>query len=362
MSRSLFSLSIRAPAGRRLPWRFMSEFEWPPVLNALMTGVDLRREHAHDAMATIMAGQATEAQTAAFIVSLRAKGETAEEITGLVDAMYEAATTVDVGEPVVDVVGTGGDGIGTFNISTTAAFVVAGAGAKVAKHGNRAASSRTGSADLLEALGFDLEVDPAVTVQMIREAGFGFFFAPRYHPAMRFAGPVRRQLGVRTVFNFLGPLCNPAGARHLSVGTSDPLMASLMIEVLRARGAEAAFVFYGEDGLDELTTTAPSYIYRLKTGEITHAEFTPEDFGVPRATLEDVKGGSPDENVAITRKVLDGQAGPTRDIVLVNAAPGIVAAGLAEGFVEAMAAARESIDSGAAAAVLERAAALSRAG
>jgi anthranilate phosphoribosyltransferase len=337
----------------------MSDFSWPAVLNPLIMGTDLSRPQAHAAMTEIMSGEATEAQIASFIVALRAKGETAEEMTGLVDAMYEAALTVEIGEPVVDVVGTGGDQAGTFNISTTAAFVVAGAGAKVAKHGNRAASSKTGSADLLEALGFDLEAPPEATVQMISETGFGFFFAPRYHPAMRFAGPVRQQLGVRTVFNFLGPLCNPAGAELMSVGTSDPRMASLMIEVLKNRGASSAFVFYGEDGLDELTTTGPSYIYRLRDDEITHAEWTPEDFGVARAGIEDLRGGDAADNLAITRSVLGGEAGPKRDIVLVNAAPGIVAAGLAEGFVEAMVLAAQSVDSGAAIAVMERAAALS---
>ncbi len=338
----------------------MSSFDWPGVLNPLMTGADLTREQAHAAMREIMGGEATEAQIAAFIVSLRAKGETAEEMTGLVDAMYEAALTVEIGEPVVDVVGTGGDGAGTFNISTTAALVVAGAGAKVAKHGNRAASSKTGSADLLEALGFDLELPPEATVQMVKETGFGFFFAPRYHPAMRFAGPVRSQLGVRTVFNFLGPLCNPAGADRMSVGASDPRMAALMIEVLRNRGSSAAFVFYGEDGLDELTTTGPSYIYRLRKGEITHAEWTPEDFGVERATADDLRGGDAAENLAITRAVLGGEAGAARDIVLVNATPAIVAAGLAEGFAGAMVLAAQSIDSGAARGVLERASALSK--
>lgn len=338
----------------------MSDFDWPSVLSPLMAGAALTRHQAHAAMAEIMEGNASEAQIAAFIVSLRAKGETAEEITGLVDAMYEAAVTVDVGEPVVDVVGTGGDGANTFNISTTAAFVVAGAGAKVAKHGNRAASSQTGSADLLEALGFDLELEPDATVQLIRETGFGFFFAPRYHPAMRFAGPVRRQLGVRTVFNFVGPLCNPAGAKRMSVGTSDPAMAALMIEVLANRGAEAAFVFYGEDGLDELTTTGPSYIYRLKEGEITHAEWTPEDFGVSRSRPNDLAGGDVAENLAITRAILAGDAGPRRDIVLVNAAPALVASGLASGFGEAIELAASAIDSGAAAAVLERASTLSR--
>jgi anthranilate phosphoribosyltransferase len=274
--------------------------------------------------------------------------------------MLDAAVIVDVGEPVVDCVGTGGDRSGTFNISTTAALIVAGVGAKVAKHGNRAASSKTGSADLLEVLGLDLEMPPEASVQMVREVGFGFFFAPLYHPAMRHAAPVRRALGIRTVFNFLGPLCNPARAKRLAVGTSDHRMARLMIEVLSDQGAEIAFVFHGEDGLDELTTTGPSYIYRLRDGEITHAEFTPEDFGVARAKLEDLRGGNGEENAAITRAVLAGERGPRRDIALVNAAPALVAAGLADGFSEAMALAEMAVDSGDAAMVLERAVAFSR--
>lgn len=332
----------------------MADFSWPEVIGRLMNGESLSREDAGAAMGEIMEGRASEAQMAAFIVSLRAKGETAEEMTGLVDAMFAAAVTIDVGEPVVDVVGTGGDGAGTFNISTTAALIAAGAGAKVAKHGNRAASSTTGSADLLAGLGFDLELAPESTRRMIRETGFGFLFAPRYHPAMRFVAPVRKDLGVRTVFNFLGPLCNPARADRMSVGTSDPNMAALMIEVLKNRGATTAFVYYGEDGLDELTTTAPSYIYRLRDGEITHAEFTPEDFGVARARTEDLLGGDVEENVAITRNILEGAPGPQRDVALVNAAPAIVAAGLADGFTGAMALAAQAVDSGAAAATLER--------
>jgi len=311
-------------------------------------------------MNEIMAGNASEAQIAGFLVALRVKGETSEEMTGLVDAMVDASVTVDVGEPVVDSVGTGGDGFGTFNISTTAAFIAAGVGVKVAKHGNRAASSKTGSADVLEALGFDLEMAPDDTVAMIREVGFGFFFAPRYHPAMRHAGPVRSSLGIRTVFNFLGPLTNPAGAKLMSVGTADRRMASLMIEVLKNRGAERAFVFYGEDGLDELTTTGPSFIYRLRNGEVTTAEFTPEDFGVRRATIDDLMGGTAEENLEILIGVLDGVRGPKRDIAVVNAAPAIVVAGLADGFVEAVDLAKESIDSGDARAVLDRSIAFTR--
>jgi anthranilate phosphoribosyltransferase len=337
----------------------MTDFSWPTVLNTLMSRTDLSREEARAAMAEVMGGNATPAQIAAFIVSLRAKGESAEEMTGLVDAMYEAAVTVDIDAPVVDIVGTGGDGKGTFNISTTAAFIAAGAGAKVAKHGNRAASSKTGSADLLDALGIDLELPPEATVRMIEEVGFGFFFAPRYHPAMRFAVPVRKDLGVRTVFNFLGPLCNPARAQRMTIGVSDHRMAERMIQVLKSRGAEYAFVFHGEDGLDELTTTGPSFIYRLVNGEITHAEFTPEDFGVPRATGADLRGGDAAENVAITRAILAGEPGPKRNIALVNAAPALVAAGIAEGFLDAMELATHSIDGGAAGEVLEGAIELS---
>jgi anthranilate phosphoribosyltransferase len=252
-------------------------------------------------------------------------------------------------------VGTGGDRRGTFNISTTAAFIAAGAGVRIAKHGNRAASSRTGSADLLEHLGVDIQMPPERTAEMIAEIGFGFFFAPLYHPAMRHAGPVRRELGVRTVFNVLGPLCNPARARRYAVGVSDAALAPKMIEVLRNTGAVTAFVVHGEDGLDELTTTGPSMIYRLLDGEITLAEFTPEDFSVPRARLEDLLGGDVEENAAITRGILAGDQGPKRDIALVNAAPAIVAAGLAHGFLPAVRLAADSVDSGRAAAVLDRA-------
>jgi anthranilate phosphoribosyltransferase len=328
-------------------------FAWPSVLGALMAGHDLDEASAHAAMTEVMAGRAEPAQVAAFIVALRAKGETVDEMTGLVRAMLDAAVLVDVGVPVVDTAGTGGDRSGTFNISTTAALIAAGAGAKVAKHGNRAASSRAGSADVLEALGVPIDLDPEATARLVRETGFGFFYAPRFHPAMRHAGPVRSQLGVPTVFNFLGPLANPARARRQAVGVSDPRMAGVMIGVLDRLGAEQAFVYHGEDGLDELTTTGPSYIYRLKGGEVTHAEFTPEDFGVPRAAAHDLVGGDAATNAAILRAVLAGEPGARRDIALVNAAPAIVVAGLADGFEQAMGLASDAIDSGAAAGVLD---------
>ncbi len=329
-------------------------FSWPDTLGRLAGGEDISRVAAHAAMSEVMHGRATEAQISALIVSMRIKGESIEEMTGFVEAMREVAVSVDVGVPVVDTVGTGGDQSGTFNISTTSAFIAAGAGVTVAKHGNRSASSKCGSADVLEALGVVIDLDPEATATLVREERFGFFFAPLYHPSMHHAGPVRKELGIPTVFNFLGPLANPAGATKQAVGVSDPSMAEKMIGVLRNLGSEYAFVFYGEDGLDELTTTGPSYIYRLRAGEITHAEFTPEDFGVARARREDLLGGDATTNAAITRSILDGKAGPPRDIALVNAAPAIVVAGLAGGFEEAVAAAADAVDSGAAAAVLDR--------
>lgn len=329
----------------------MNSFTWASVLNPIMAGGDVGRELAQRAMGEVMAGNATDGQIGAFIVGLRTKGETPAELAGMVDAMMDAAVKVTFDEPVVDIVGTGGDGFGTFNISTTASFIAAGAGVKVAKHGNRAASSPTGSADLLEALGFNLNVTPDVTKRMVEEAGFGFFFAPAYHPAMRHVGPVRSELGVRTVFNFLGPLCNPAGAR-MCVGTSDGALAGKMIEVLAKRDLDRGFVVSGEDGLDEVSVAAPTRIHRLIDGEITEAEFTPEDFGIGRSSIDDLKGGDPARNIEILRSILDGDAGPHRDAAIVNAAPGIVLAEIASGFAEAVDVATDSIDSGRAAAAL----------
>jgi anthranilate phosphoribosyltransferase len=331
----------------------MSSFSWPAALGPLAAGVDLDEGTARSAMAEIMGGRAEPAQIAAFIVALRAKGETVDEMTGMVRAMYDEAITVDIGPGVVDTAGTGGDGSGTFNISTAAAFIAAGAGARVAKHGNRAASSKAGSADVLEALGVPIDIGPEEIGTVVTEVGFGFFFAPHYHPAMRFAAPIRAQLGIPTVFNFLGPLANPARARRQAIGVADPRMAATMIGVLKRLGSEMAFVFHGEDGLDEITTAGPTYIYRLRDGEITHAEFTPEDFGVPRADRADILGGDAATNATIITTILEGEPGPRRDIALVNAAPAIVAAGLAEGFADAMGLARDSIDSGAAARVLD---------
>ena len=333
----------------------MADYRWPDTLNTLLNGESLTRSEARRAMTEVMAGDATDTQIAAFVTALRAKGETSDEISGMVEAMMDSAVIVDAGNDVVDLVGTGGDRSGTFNISTTAALIAAGAGVRIAKHGNRAASSKAGSADLLEALGVDIQMSPERMVEMIREIGFGFFLAPRYHPAIRHATPVRRELGIRTVFNILGPLCNPARARRYALGVADPAMAQRMIETLQKTGAEAAFVFHGLDGLDELSTTGPSDIYRLRNGEITLAQFTPEDFGVSRTAVGHLRGGDAEDNKAITLAILSGEKGPKRDISLVNAAPAIVVAGLASGFHEAMDLAAQSVDSGDAMAVLDRA-------
>ncbi len=336
----------------------MNDFSWPSVLGPLMAGEDLDRSQAAGAMAEIISGRATPSQAAGFIVALRTKGESAIEMAGMIDAMMSVAVTVDI-ENAVDIVGTGGDGYGTFNVSTTAAFVAAGAGVRVAKHGNRAASSKTGSADLLEALGFDLELGPDAVAEMVDETGFGFFFAPRYHPAMRHVAPVRNDLGVRTVFNFLGPLCNPAGAR-MCVGSSDARMARLMVDVLAERDVDRGFVVYGEEGLDELSTAGPSRIYRLNDGEITEAEFTPEDFGVERSRIEDIVGGDAARNVEITSSVLSGNKGPYRDAAVVNAAPALVLAGIADGFVSGVECAAQAIDSGSAEDAMRKSLELSR--
>ncbi len=328
--------------------------QWSATLKPLSQGGDLTREQAYEAMTEIMAGRATPAQIAAFIVALRIKGETTEELTGLVEAMREASVRVTVDRPVLDIVGTGGDGFGTFNISTTAAFIAAGAGCTVAKHGNRSASSKCGSADVLEALGVVIDLDPAATVQLVQEHGFGFFYARTYHPAMRHAGPVRSELGIPTVFNFLGPLTNPATAEHLALGVADASMAERMVGVLAHLGATRAFVFHGDDGLDELSTTGPSTIYELRDGIVERSTFDPADHGFAQARLDDLVGGDVAENVGILRRVLAGEPGLQRDIAVLNAAAGIAAAGRAESIADAIPTAEGSIDSGAAAQVLEK--------
>ena len=324
------------------------------AIEQLLQGTPLSREHARTVMDQVMAGEATSAQIAGLLIALRARGETVEEMTGFVESMRAHATPLDLPPGSIDTCGTGGDRAGTFNISTAAALVAAGAGIPVAKHGNRAASSRCGSADVLEALGVDITLDAAGVRRCIDVAGMGFCFAPTFHPAMRHAGPARRELAVRTVFNVLGPLANPGRVKKQALGVGAPSLAPLMIRVLADLGHERALVFYGEDGLDELTTTGPSRVFQLRNGKVDDFELDPKDLGLGRARADELKGGTPAENAALLRQVLNGDTGPHRDVVLLNAAAAILAAGRAEDWPQAMDVARESLDSGRAAQVLSR--------
>jgi anthranilate phosphoribosyltransferase len=329
-------------------------FTWPSVLGPLLRGEDLSEEQAAAAMGVILAGDATPAQIAAFATGLRIKGESAVEVTGLVRAMLAAAATLDVPGPLLDTCGTGGDRAGTFNVSTLTAVVAVGAGQRVAKHGNRAASGRCGSADLLEALGVAIGLPPAGVAATIAEAGIGFCFAPVFHPAMRHAGPVRGELGVPTVFNFLGPLTNPARAAHQALGVADPRMAPVMAEVLRRTGTRHALVFYGHDGLDELTTTTTSTVLDVSRDGVRQLEVDPEALGLAPASREDLLGGDVERNAAIAKRVLAGEGGPARDIVLLNTAAALVAADAAMGMADGMEQAARAIDDGRAATALER--------
>jgi anthranilate phosphoribosyltransferase len=328
-------------------------FTWPAVLARLLKREDLTEAEAAAAMAAVLSGEATPAQIAAFAVGLRIKGETVTEMTGLVRAMLAAATPIQVEGPLVDVVGTGGDRAGTFNVSTLAAIVVAGAGQRVAKHGNRAASSRCGSADLLEAFGVVIGLPPEGVAACIDQVGIGFCFAPVFHPAMRFAGPPRSELGVPTVFNFLGPLANPARAGHSAIGVADPRMAPIMAEVLRRTGTRHALVFYGHDGLDELTITTTSTMLEVGPDSLRELEVDPEALGLASASREELVGGDVERNLAIARAVLAGKGGPARDFVLLNAAAALVAADAALGLADGIERAARSIDEGRAQAKLD---------
>ncbi len=338
---------------------------WRVVLGRLTSRDDLTRDEARAAMAEILEGAATPAQIAGFAVALRMKGETVEELDGFLDAMFAVAAPVhvppEVHERLVDVVGTGGDRSHTINVSTLSALVVAGAGVPVCKHGNRAASSSCGAADLLEALGVVLELDGDGVARCIGEAGIGFCFAPRFHPALRHAGPSRRELGIPTAFNFLGPLANPARVRRQLVGVSDPAMAERMLGVLATRGSQHVLLVHGHDGLDELTTTTTSTVHELENGAIRTWVLDPEDVGLPLAKAEDLRGGDPATNAGIARAVLSGETGPHRDVVLLNAGAALVAAGSAVSVGEGIVLAAASIDEGRAAAALDRLVAVSNA-
>lgn len=336
---------------------------WPAILGALSQGHDLSVEEAQAAMAAILDGAASEAQIAGFIVALRIKGETVDELHGMVEAMLAVADRVhlDVDAPVVDVVGTGGDRAHTINVSTLAALVVAGAGTAVCKHGNRAASSATGAADVLAELGVRIDCGSAEVARCVAEAGIGFCFAPRFHQAMRHAGPVRRDLGIPTAFNFLGPLANPAGLRHFMIGVADGSMAEPMIGVLAARGCKRAMVVHGNDGLDELTVATTSRVVELQDGKIERYEIDPTSLGIAPASPESLVGGDAATNAEIVRRVLGGQQGPQRDIVCLNAAAGLVTAEAVDDLEGGLEMARISIDSGKAAAALDRLVAASNA-
>jgi anthranilate phosphoribosyltransferase len=341
---------------------------WPHLISTLLAGTDLSRAEAAWAMEQVMTAEASPVQLAGFLVALRAKGETVDELAGLVEVMLGHAVRIEVPGPAVDVVGTGGDRSHTVNISTMAALVVAGAGRRVVKHGNRAASSSSGAADVLEALGVRLDLSAARVAELATEVGITFCFAQVFHPAFRHAAVARSGLGVPTAFNFMGPLTNPAQPGSGAVGVADLRMAPLVAGVLAGRGS-SALVFRGEDGLDELSTIAPSQVWLVRGGGVTQERVDPVELGLPRATLADLRGGDPAYNAEVVRELLAGKAGPVRDAVLLNAAGALVAIASADGSTETgalthgslgdrlaagLTVAAEAVDSGSAADVLHR--------
>jgi len=324
------------------------------AIGTLVSGQSLTMKEAASVMEEIMQGEVTPAQFGAFVTALRLKGETVDEIAGLASIMRAKAIRVSVTEPVIDVVGTGGDSFNTFNISTAAALVVAGAGLKVAKHGNRAMSSQCGSADVLEALGVRIDLNAEQVQRCLDEVGIGFMFAPVFHPAMKYASAPRREIGIRTVFNILGPLTNPAGAQSQVVGVADGILAEKLALVLQRLGCQRALVIHGEDGLDEITISGKTRVCEIKDGNINSYSISPEDFGLSRASLDSLEGGTVEDNVGTLRKVLAGASGHQRDVVLMNAAAALLAGDKVETLKEGAALAGEVIDSGEALAKLEK--------
>ena len=320
------------------------------VIQKLVERTDLTEQEARAVMEEIMTGQATDAQVGGFLTALRMKGETSTELIGFARVMREKAEPLWNGEipAVLDTAGTGGDGSGTFNISTAAAFVAAGAGIKVAKHGNRSASSRCGSADVMEALGLDIQMPIDRLRRAITEVGFGFLFAPRFHSSMKHVVPARTQLKIRTVFNMLGPLVNPASARYQIAGVSSMGIVEVVANALNGLGVDYAFVVHSADGMDEISISAPTYVVELRNGEARRFSIQPEDFGIAPSPIAAILGGDAATNAAIIESVLKGERGPRRDVVLLNAAAAIVAGGAAGTFKEGIRAAEQSIDSGAA--------------
>lgn len=328
-------------------------FTWGHLISKLLAGESLTEQESSGAMVEIMEGAATPAQIAGFVVALRAKGETVDEVAGLVRTMRSYGRTVPASGELLDTCGTGGDRTGTFNVSTAAAIVCAGAGVKVAKHGNRAASSRCGSADVLEALGVVIDLPPEGVAACIDKAGIGFCFAPVFHPAMRYAGAPRRELGVATIFNFLGPLTNPAGATRQALGVADERMVDKMVATLGRLGSTRVVAFHGHQGLDELSTSGPSKVVELRDGDVHRWTMDPAELGLAPATLDEISGGTAEDNAAHIRGVFQGEPGPRRDIVALNAAAGLVAAGAAGDMSTGLMRATEAIDSGAAARALD---------
>lgn len=347
------------------------DLTWPNVLSQLLDGEDLSIAEAEWTMAQVVSGEATAAQIAAFLMALRAKGETVDEIVGFRDAALAASKPLDINPMALDIVGTGGDRFSTVNISSMSSIVCAAAGVPVAKHGNRAASSASGSSDILSALGADIMIDPERVAAVLKETGLTFVFASLFHPGFKNAAPVRAELGIPTVFNFLGPLCNPARPEASAVGVASLDKVPLVVGVFQTRGA-TALVFRGDDGLDELTTTGHSHVWEVSRGAVDEHDIDPADLGIPRARIDDLRGGTPEENAEIARRTLAGETGPVRDIVLLNAAAGLVAWDLAldhtrgeedirTRFREKIQVAAETIDSGAATAKLEQWVAATRA-
>lgn len=333
----------------------MSELSYRDILGNVVAGNDLSREQAHAAFSEIMDGKWSEAQIAGLLVALAAKGESVEEIAGAATAMREHVTPIDAcGEDVIDTCGTGGTGLSTLNVSTAAAMVCAGAGVKVAKHGNRTNTRASGSADVLAALGVNIDADPAAVARCLVEANVCFCFAVRCHPAMKYAAPVRKQLAVRTIFNVLGPLTNPAGAKRQVMGVFDADLTEKIANVLGMLGATRAMVVNAEDGLDEISITEPTKISELAGGKVSTFWVQPEDFGMTRATLKDITIDSPQQSAKIIRDVLAGKTGPARDITVLNAAAALAVADKAPDIAGGVKIAQQSIDSGAAAAALEK--------
>jgi len=315
------------------------------AINVMVQGIDLSDAEMSQCMSEIMEGKTTEAQIASFLTALRMKGETVDEITAAARIMREKATRISAPEGVLDTCGTGGDMSHTFNISTTVALVVAACGVPVAKHGNRSVSSRSGSADLLEALGMNINLSPPAVEKCLFETGFGFLFAPLFHPAMKYAIGPRREIGVRTIFNILGPITNPAGARRQILGIFTNRLTETIAQVLGNLGCVDAMVVHGEDGLDEITITDGTKVSRFRDGTVTSSFLAPEDFGFARHPLETIVGGERDENARITLAILNGESGPRRDIVIMNAAAALLVAGRTEMLEEAVATASDAIDS-----------------